>query len=69
MATHSSSQQAAALCRVEVCSGNVEQLSQLGQRSDFLHVTLTSETVYATKKPLVANVHGIGCGMPQVYYN
>lgn len=43
MATHSSSQGAAALCRVEVCSGNVELLSQLGPRTGILHVTLTPE--------------------------
>ncbi len=38
-----SSQRAAALCRAEVCAGNVKQLSQLGPSIDTLHIPFTTQ--------------------------
>lgn len=61
MATHSSSQRAAAaaLCRAEVCSANVEQMSQLGPSIDTLHIPFTTQQAVSwfalQRKHLVVN--------------
>lgn len=54
-----SSQRAAALCRAEVCTGNVEQPSQLGLSLDTLHIPATTQQTVGPfalqRKHLVAN--------------
>lgn len=73
MATRSSSQRAAASCRAEVCTGNVEQLSQLGPSTDTLHVSFTTRHAVSQftlqRRHLVANAAWdlMKYCMPQLY--
>lgn len=70
MATHSSSQRAAALCRAEVRTGNVEQLSQLGLSIDTPHIPFTTQHAVSQfaqqRKHLLANAARDLCNVAHI---